>query len=90
MRRLIKKCRRPLQVLTDNGAVFASVRGGLCAFQRRCITNGIRHIRARRCHRQTLGKMERAYRTIDEERDRLRLELDEYIEYYNNAGRGAR
>jgi len=32
MRRLIKKYRRPLQVLTDNGAVFVSVRGGLSAF----------------------------------------------------------
>ena len=84
MRRLIKKYRRPLQVLTDNGAVFVSVRGGLSAFQRWCITNGIRHIGARRCHPQTSGKVERVHRTIDEERERLGLELEEYIEYYNN------
>ena len=84
MRRLIKKYSRPLQVLTDNGAVFVSVRGGLSAFQRWCITNGIRHIRAGRCHPQTLGKVERVHRTIDEERERLGLELEKYVEYYNN------
>ncbi|MCF2138369.1 MAG: DDE-type integrase/transposase/recombinase [Candidatus Thorarchaeota archaeon] len=83
MRRLVTKYGRPLQVLTDNGAVFASVRGGLSAFQQWCITMGIQHIRARRCHPQTLGKVERVHRTIDEERERLGLCLEEYLEYYN-------
>ena len=60
------------------------MRGGLSAFQRWCIESGIQHIRARRAHPQTLGKVERLHRTIDEERERLGVELEEYIRYYNN------
>ncbi|MHA1772273.1 MAG: integrase core domain-containing protein [Candidatus Thorarchaeota archaeon] len=62
---------------------FGTARGGLSAFQRWYLTRGIQHIRARRCHPQTLGKVERVHRTIDEERERIGLGLEEYIEYYN-------
>ena len=83
MRAAVKRYGRPLQVLTDNGSVFASVRGGVSAFQKWCIENRVQHIRARRNHPQTLGKVERLHRTIGDESERMGKELDEYIEYYN-------
>jgi transposase InsO family protein len=76
---------RPVQVLTDNGSVFVPVRGrGLSAFQRWCIRSSVQHIRARRNHPQTIGKVERLHRTIDEETGRMGMGLDEYIVFYNH------
>jgi transposase InsO family protein len=83
MRAAVKRYGSPLQVLTDNGAVFVSLRGGVSAFHRWCIENRVQHIRARRNHPQTLGKVERVHRTIHTESERMGKELDEYIEYYN-------
>jgi len=84
MRAAVKRYGSPLQVLTDNGAVFVPRRGnGVSAFHEWCIKNKIQHIRARRNHPQTLGKVERVHRTINTECERMGKELDEYIEYYN-------
>lgn len=77
---------RPVQVLTDNGAVFAPVRGkGVSAFQEWCIRRGIQQVRARPYHPQTNGKVERVHRTITEESVRMGLGLDEYVEFYNHT-----
>ena len=73
----------PREILSDHGTQFFSVRGGTSSFDRLCEKWGVRHILARVRHPQTIGKVERAHRTIDKESKRLNMELMEYSEHYN-------
>ncbi|UJG44066.1 MAG: DDE-type integrase/transposase/recombinase [Candidatus Heimdallarchaeum endolithica] len=59
----IKEYGYPESILTDNGALFSSVRGGTSTFSRWCQTEGIKHIRARVFHPETCGKVERLHGT---------------------------
>ena len=73
----------PREILSDRGTQFFSVRGGISSFDRLCEKWGVRHIVARPRHPQTIGKVERVHRTIDEERKRTGMSLDKYCEHYN-------
>jgi hypothetical protein len=56
----------PEEVLTDNGRQYAAWRGET-DFQRELRRLGIRHIRSRPQHPQTLGKVERFWKTLWDE-----------------------
>jgi len=84
----IEKYGHPDSILTDNGALFSSVRGGTSTFSRWCQTEGIKHIKARVFHPETCGKVERLHGTILREMKRLGLtycnsDLSYYRSYYN-------
>jgi len=57
----VEKYGHPESILTDNGALFYSVRGGTSTFSRWCQTEGIKHIRSRVFHPETYGKVERLH-----------------------------
>ncbi|MHA1353213.1 MAG: DDE-type integrase/transposase/recombinase, partial [Candidatus Heimdallarchaeaceae archaeon] len=59
LEKAIKEYGYPESILTDNGALFSSVRGGTSTFSRWCQTERIKHIRARVFHHETCGKVER-------------------------------
>lgn len=82
----------PKEMLTDNGRQYASWHGKT-KFQQELARNRIQHIRSRPHHPQTLGKIERFWKTIWEEfisrarfatfeeaRERLRW----WVQYYNH------
>jgi len=84
----IEEYGHPDSILTDNGALFSSVRGGTSTFSRWCQTEGIKHIKARVFHPETCGKVERLHGTILREMKRLGLtycnsDLSFYRSYYN-------
>jgi hypothetical protein len=82
----------PKEMLTDNGRQYASWHGKT-KFQRELARNRIQHIRSSPHHPQTLGKIERFWKTIWEEfisrarfstfeeaRERIRW----WVQYYNH------
>ena len=82
----------PKEMLTDNGRQYASWHGKT-KFQQELARNRIQHIRSRPHHPQTLGKIERFWKTIWEEfisrarfatfeeaRERVRW----WVQYYNH------
>jgi len=82
----------PKEMLTDNGRQYASWHGKT-KFQQELARNRIQHIRSRPHHPQTLGKIERFWKTIWEEfisrarfatfeeaRERIRW----WVQYYNH------
>jgi transposase InsO family protein len=84
-------------VMTDNDLIFtmhyAFHSGRQTRFQQACRSLGIAHWRARPRHPQSNGKVERFFRTLDEEcfavhrprtsKTRMRV-LDEFLRYYNH------
>jgi len=52
----IEKYGHPDSILTDNGALFSSVRGGTSTFSRWCQTEGIKHIKSRVSHPRNMWK----------------------------------
>ena len=80
------------QVMTDNGAEFCSSNPEGHPFERMLIELGIKHIRTRPFRPQTNGKVERFWRTLNEDLldettfdslDHLQKELQDYLFYYN-------
>ena len=81
------------EVLTDNGAEFASKKNTRHhPFERMLIELGIKHRYTRAYRPQTNGKVERFWRTVEEEMiegttfetvDELKDELMQYLVYYN-------
>ena len=82
----------PQEMLTDNGRQYTNWRGKT-AFERELAKGRVHHLRSRPHHPQTLGKIERFWKTIYEEflvrarfatfeeaRERLRY----WVEYYNH------
>jgi len=77
---------RRLALLTDNGSGYISNLMG--EFLR---AHGLRHLRARGHHPQTIGKIERWHRTMKDEvelvvhlsPDELRSAIGEFVDYYN-------
>lgn len=73
-------------LLTDNGSGYIS--RDMADFLR---CHGLRHLRARSHHPQTIGKMERCHRTVKDEvtlvvhtsPDQLRAAIAAFVDYYN-------
>ena len=81
----IQKYGKPAEVLSDQGPQYYSWRGR-SAFQKLLVKEGIRHVVARSHHPQTLGKVERLWKTVGEELwDRVHpQELEEARERLRN------
>jgi len=62
----IQKYGKPAEVLSDQGPQYYSWRGR-SAFQKLLAKEGIRHVVARSHHPQTLGKVERLWKSVGEE-----------------------
>jgi hypothetical protein len=82
---------KPKEVLTDQGRQYYAWRGRT-EFQRRLKQDGIEHVISRAHHPETLGKVERLWKTIQEElwsrvvpRDLedARARLKQYLDHYN-------
>ena len=73
---------RPREILTDHGSQFWSVRKGESSFDAYCEANSIRHILGGIGKPTTLGKIERWFRTYDQEHARFLLHR-KFIQYYN-------
>jgi putative transposase len=73
-------------LLTDNGSGYIS--RAMADFLR---IHGLRHLRARSHHPQTIGKIERLHRTLKDDvglvvslsPDRLRAAIGQFVDYYN-------
>lgn len=63
---LIKIYGKPREILTDNGSAYG-LRSKNSRFDRWCKKRGIKHIRSSVHNPQTVGKVERLFRTLDEE-----------------------
>jgi transposase InsO family protein len=80
--RAVHEFGKPGEALTDHGSVFWSVRRGESAFDRYCEQLGIKHILGGIGKPTTQGKIERWFRTYDQEHARFQLHR-KFIEYYN-------
>jgi putative transposase len=80
--RAIHEYGKPRETLTDHGSVFWSVRKGESSFDQYCQQQGIKHILGGIGKPTTQGKIERWFRTYDQEHDRFPLHR-KFIHYYN-------
>lgn len=89
-RAAIEKHGMPKEVLTDNGRQYYTWRGR-SQFTKMLTKLGIRHIRSRPYHPQTLGKIESFWRNLLQERltqvpldsfEKAKDTIGEYVEYY--------
>ena len=87
----IEKYGMPQEVLTDNGRQFYTWRGR-SEFQKYLQKSGIRHIRSRPYHPQTLGKVESLWRNMYQELlsketiatfEELQEKIGKWVEWYN-------
>lgn len=87
----ISRYGKPREVLTDQGRQYYAWRGKT-GFQRRLKQEGIEHVVSRAHHPETLGKVERLWKTIQEElwarvmpRDLedARARLKQWLDHYN-------
>jgi len=87
----LEKHGMPKEVLTDNGRQYYTWRGK-SKFTKLLLKLGIRHIRSRPYHPQTLGKIESFWRNLLQERltqvplasfEEAEAKIGEYVEYYN-------
>lgn len=90
-RSAIEKHGLPKEVLSDNGRQYYSWRGK-SQFTEMLLKLGIRHIRSRPYHPQTLGKIESFWRNLLQEClsrtplssfEEAKEKIGEYVEYYN-------
>jgi putative transposase len=72
----------PIEVLSDQGTQFASQRGEICRYDKRLSELGIIHILASVKKPTTCGKLERFWRTHNDERWNF-SSLKDFISYYN-------
>jgi transposase InsO family protein len=91
LRRGIASYQAPVELLTDNGAQYHTWRGK-SAFAKECEKQGIKQIISRPRHPQTLGKVERFWKTLWNEclqtavftdMDDARQRIGLYISHYN-------
>ena len=73
---------KPREILTDHGSQFWSVRKGESSFDAYCAQQNIKHILGGIGKPTTQGKIERWFRTYDQEHARFTLHR-RFIEYYN-------
>jgi transposase InsO family protein/transposase-like protein len=92
LRRGIAAYGKPPEVLTDNGPQYWTWRG-YTVFQKFLRREDIQHIRSRRKHPQTLGKIEKLWSTLKTEflgkakrkgnLEEVRERLDHWVKWYN-------
>jgi transposase InsO family protein len=80
--RAIHEYGKPREALTDHGSVFWSVRKDESRFDQYCRQQGIKHIMGGIGKPTTQGKIERLFRTYDQEHNRFPLHR-KFIHYYN-------
>jgi len=80
---LIKKHGKPKQILTDNGSAYG-LGSRHSKFDRWCRKKGIDHIRTRVHSPTTNGKVERLFKTMDEEMDFCNNDLEMFRMRYNH------
>jgi len=73
---------KPREILTDHGSQFWSVRRGESSFDAYCQQKQVKHILGGIGKPTTLGKIERWFRTYDQEHTRFQLHW-KFIEYCN-------
>jgi transposase InsO family protein len=80
---LIKKHGKPKQILTDNGSAYGS-KSKHSKFDRWCRRRGIQHIRTKVHSPTTNGKVERLFKTMDEELEFCNNDLELFRMRYNH------
>jgi putative transposase len=80
---LIKKHGKPREILTDNGGAYG-LKSSHSRFDRWCRRKGIRHIRTKVHSPTTNGKVERLFKTMDEELEFCNNDLDLFRMRYNH------
>ena len=80
---LIKKQGKPLQILSDNGSAYGS-KSKHSRFDRWCRKRGIQHIRSRVHSPTTQGKVERLFKTMDDEMRFCNNDLETFRMRYNH------
>lgn len=80
---LIKKYGKPKQILTDNGSPYGG-KSKNSRFDRWCKRNGIQHIRTKPHCPTTNGKVERLFRTMDEELEYCQNDFEKFRMRYNH------
>lgn len=80
---LIKKNGKPKQILTDNGSAYGQ-KSNHSRFDRWCRRRGIQHIRTKVHSPTTNGKVERLFKTMDEELRFCNNDLELFRMRYNH------
>lgn len=80
LRRCIEENGKPMQILTDRGSQFFSVRGGTSCFTQFCNNKGIEHIVASKRRPTTIGKVEAWHKAYEYER---KVSHEEFVRYWN-------
>jgi transposase InsO family protein len=83
LEQLIKKYGKPRQILTDNGSAYGG-KSIHSRFDRWCNRNGIQHIRTKVHSPTTNGKVERLFKTMDEELGFCGDDLEMFRMRYNH------
>lgn len=81
--RLIKRHGKPREILTDNGGAYG-LKSKHSRFDRWCKRRGIRHIRTKVHSPQTSGKVERLFKTMDDEIEFCNNDLEVFRMRYNH------
>jgi len=81
--KLIKKNGKPKQILSDNGSAYGS-KSKHSKFDRWCRRRGIQHIRTKIHSPTTNGKVERLFKTMDEEMRFCNNDLELFRMRYNH------
>ena len=81
--KLIKKHGKPKQILTDNGSAYG-LNSKHSRFDRWCRRRGIHHIRTKVHSPTTNGKVERLFKTIDDEIEFCDNDLERFRMRYNH------
>ena len=80
---LIKKHGKPRQILTDNGGAYG-LNSKYSRFDRWCKRRGIQHIRTKIHSPTTNGKVERLFKTMDDEMEFCNNDLEMFRMRYNH------
>lgn len=80
---LIKKHGKPRQILSDNGSAYG-LKSRHSKFDRWCRRRGIKHIRTKVHCPTTNGKVERLFRTMDDELEFCDYDLEKFRMRYNH------
>ncbi|MBC8500912.1 MAG: transposase family protein, partial [DPANN group archaeon] len=80
---LIKKFGKPKQILTDNGSAYG-LNSTRSKFDKWCKRRGIKHIRTKVHSPTTNGKVERLFKTMDEELEFCNNDLEFFRMRYNH------